>query len=137
MINATSGGADGAVTAEGGIRLAQAAAGRGTRLVHVSSDAVLSGTGRDRHDESCFPDPLTPYGAGTRSPLRRAPWLRHRLHSRLPPLRPYPASALVPGRGFLGPGADASSGDQERHSSPLSSPRGQGAAAGGAAVGNF
>jgi dTDP-4-dehydrorhamnose reductase len=63
LINATSGGADWAVTAEGGIRLAQAAAGRGIRLVHVSSDAVFSGTGRDRYDESCLPDPLTPYGA--------------------------------------------------------------------------
>ncbi|WP_030841432.1 SDR family oxidoreductase [Streptomyces sp. NRRL S-475] len=63
VINATSGGADWAVTAEGGIRLAQAAAGRSIRLVHVSSDAVFSGTGRDRYDESCLPDPLTPYGA--------------------------------------------------------------------------
>ncbi|MEU4077566.1 SDR family oxidoreductase [Streptomyces venezuelae] len=63
VINATSGGADWEVTAEGGIRLAQAAAGRGIRLVHVSSDAVFSGTGRDRYDESCLPDPLTPYGA--------------------------------------------------------------------------
>ncbi|CAL9331371.1 SDR family oxidoreductase [Streptomyces sp. enrichment culture] len=63
VINATSGGADWAVTAEGGIRLAQAAAGRGIRLVHVSSDAVFSGAGGDRYDESCLPDPLTPYGA--------------------------------------------------------------------------
>ncbi|GLX22475.1 dTDP-4-dehydrorhamnose reductase [Streptomyces lavendulae subsp. lavendulae] len=63
VINASSGGADWAVTAEGGIRLAQIAAGRGIRLVHVSSDAVFSGTGRERYDESCLPDPLTPYGA--------------------------------------------------------------------------
>ncbi|MEU7028944.1 sugar nucleotide-binding protein [Streptomyces sp. NPDC046275] len=63
LINATSGGADWAVTAEGGIRLAQAAASRSIRLVHVSSDAVFSGTGRDWYDESCLPDPLTPYGA--------------------------------------------------------------------------
>ncbi|MEU9700265.1 sugar nucleotide-binding protein [Streptomyces sp. NPDC047981] len=64
VINATSGGADWAVTAEGGIRLAQAAARRGIRLVHVSSDAVFSGmAGRDGYDESCLPDPLTPYGA--------------------------------------------------------------------------
>lgn len=63
VINATSGGADWAVTAEGGIRLAQAAARRGIRLVHVSSDAVFSGTGRHQYDESCLPDPLTPYGA--------------------------------------------------------------------------
>ncbi|WP_328564923.1 SDR family oxidoreductase [Streptomyces coelicoflavus] len=63
VINATSGGADWAVTAEGGIRLAQAAAERGIRLVHVSSDAVFSGTGRNGYDESCRPDPLSPYGA--------------------------------------------------------------------------
>ncbi|MFB8085797.1 SDR family oxidoreductase [Streptomyces sp. NPDC055992] len=63
VINATSGGSDWAVTAEGGIRLAQAAARHGARLVHVSSDAVFSGTTRDWHDESCLPDPLTPYGA--------------------------------------------------------------------------
>ncbi|MEU7072965.1 sugar nucleotide-binding protein [Streptomyces narbonensis] len=63
LINASSGGADWAVTAEGGLRLAQAAAGRSIRLVHVSSDAVFSGTGRDRYIESCLPDPLTPYGA--------------------------------------------------------------------------
>ncbi|MEU3529317.1 sugar nucleotide-binding protein [Streptomyces sp. NPDC038707] len=63
VINATSGGADWAVTAEGGIRLAQAAADRGIRLVHVSSDAVFSGMGQDRYDESRLPDPLTPYGA--------------------------------------------------------------------------
>ncbi|MGW5498247.1 SDR family oxidoreductase [Streptomyces olivaceoviridis] len=63
VINATSGGADWSVTAEGGIRLAQAAAKRGIRLVHVSSDAVFSGTGRDWYDESCLPDPLSPYGA--------------------------------------------------------------------------
>ncbi|MET9111405.1 SDR family oxidoreductase [Streptomyces zhihengii] len=62
LINATSGGADWAVTAEGGIRLAQAAASRSTRLVHVSSDAVFSGR-RDSYDESRLPDPLTPYGA--------------------------------------------------------------------------
>ncbi|MGW1127987.1 SDR family oxidoreductase [Streptomyces sp. NPDC002526] len=63
LINATSGGADWAVTAEGGIRLALAAAERGIRLVHVSSDAVFSGAGRTHYDESCLPDPLTPYGA--------------------------------------------------------------------------
>ncbi len=63
VINAMSGGADWEVTAEGGIRLAQAAAKRSIRLVHVSSDAIFSGTGRDWYDESCLPDPLTPYGA--------------------------------------------------------------------------
>ncbi|KOV48685.1 SDR family oxidoreductase [Streptomyces sp. H036] len=63
LINVMSGGADWAVTAEGGIRLAQAAASRSIRLVHVSSDAIFSGTDRDSYDESCLPDPLTPYGA--------------------------------------------------------------------------
>lgn len=43
VINATSGGADWAVTAEGGIRLGRASAERGIRLVHVSSDAIFSG----------------------------------------------------------------------------------------------
>ncbi|WP_042419743.1 SDR family oxidoreductase [Streptacidiphilus anmyonensis] len=62
IVNATNGGADWAVTAEGPVRLAMAAARRGSRLVHVSSDAVFSGA-RVHYDESCLPDPLTPYGA--------------------------------------------------------------------------
>ncbi|MFJ9776736.1 SDR family oxidoreductase [Kitasatospora sp. NPDC101157] len=62
VVNATSGGPDWAVTAEGPVRLAMTAAKHGTRLVHVSSDAVFSGT-RIHYDESCLPDPLTPYGA--------------------------------------------------------------------------
>lgn len=63
VINATSGGADWAATAEGCFRLAQAAAERGIRLVHVSSDAIFSGMRHGGYDESCLPDPLTPYGA--------------------------------------------------------------------------
>lgn len=62
VINATSDGPDWTVTAEGPVRLAMVAAKHGSRLVHVSSDAVFSG-GRVRYDESCLPDPLTPYGA--------------------------------------------------------------------------
>ncbi len=62
VVNATSGGSDWAVTAEGPVRLAMATAKYGCRLVHVSSDAVFSGT-RVRYDESCLPDPVTPYGA--------------------------------------------------------------------------
>jgi dTDP-4-dehydrorhamnose reductase len=62
VVNATSGGPDWAVTAEGPVRLAMAAAKHGSRLVHVSSDAVFSGV-RVHYDESCLPDPLTPYGA--------------------------------------------------------------------------
>jgi dTDP-4-dehydrorhamnose reductase len=38
------------------------AAKHGCRLVHVSSDAVFSGA-CVRYDESCLPDPVTPYGA--------------------------------------------------------------------------
>ncbi|WP_436999622.1 SDR family oxidoreductase [Streptomyces sp. enrichment culture] len=62
IINATSGGADWAVTAEGPVRLALAAARHGCRLVHVSSDAVFSGA-NVHYDESQLPDPVTPYGA--------------------------------------------------------------------------
>jgi dTDP-4-dehydrorhamnose reductase len=62
IVNASSGGADWAVTAQGPVRLAIAAAKCGSRLVHVSSDAVFSGS-RDHYDESCLPDPVTPYGA--------------------------------------------------------------------------
>ncbi|MFC9582552.1 SDR family oxidoreductase [Streptomyces yangpuensis] len=63
VVNASSGGADWAVTAEGPVRLALAAAACGSRLIHVSSDAVFSGTSGVPYDESCPPDPLTPYGA--------------------------------------------------------------------------
>lgn len=62
VINASSGGADWAVTAQSPIRLAMTAARRGVRLVHVSSDAVFSGA-RVHYDESSLPDPITPYGA--------------------------------------------------------------------------
>ncbi|MFC9129751.1 SDR family oxidoreductase [Streptomyces sp. NPDC057099] len=62
VINATSAESDWAVTAEGPVRLAMAAAEYGCRLVHVSSDAVFSGT-RIHYDENCLPDPVTPYGA--------------------------------------------------------------------------
>lgn len=63
VINASSGGADWSVTAEGPIQLAVVAAKRGTRMVHMSTDAVFSGVGRVHYDESCLPDPITPYGA--------------------------------------------------------------------------
>lgn len=62
VINASSGGADWAVTAQSPIRLAMAAAERGVRLVHVSSDAVFSGA-QVHYDESSLPDPVSPYGA--------------------------------------------------------------------------
>ncbi|MFJ9967169.1 SDR family oxidoreductase [Streptomyces avermitilis] len=63
VVNASSGGSEWGATAEGGMRLAQAAAQRGIRLVHVSSDAVFSGRRHDLYDETCLPDPVTPYGA--------------------------------------------------------------------------
>nr|WP_181411853.1 sugar nucleotide-binding protein [Streptomyces sp. F8] len=63
IINASSGGAEWAVTAEGGMRLAQAAVQRGIKLIHVSSDAVFSGLRNGPYDEMCSPDPVTPYGA--------------------------------------------------------------------------
>ncbi|MFI0960480.1 SDR family oxidoreductase [Streptomyces sp. NPDC021080] len=62
VVNAAGGQSDWAVTADGAIRVALAAAERGCRLVHVSSDAVFSGA-HVRYDESSLPDPLTPYGA--------------------------------------------------------------------------
>ncbi|MFE2531650.1 SDR family oxidoreductase [Streptomyces sp. NPDC059371] len=62
VINATSGGSDWTVTADAAFHLVAAAAKRGCRLVHVSSDAVFSGA-RIHYDEACLPDPLTPYGA--------------------------------------------------------------------------
>ncbi|MFJ7164040.1 SDR family oxidoreductase [Streptomyces globosus] len=62
VINASSGDADWAATADGPLRLAVSTASRGISLVHVSSDAVFSGT--DVHyDETALPDPVTPYGA--------------------------------------------------------------------------
>ncbi|AZQ39324.1 NAD-dependent epimerase/dehydratase family protein [Streptomyces cyaneochromogenes] len=51
IVNATSGDSDWAVTAEGPVRLALAAAKYGCRLVHVSSDAVFSGA-RVHYDEN-------------------------------------------------------------------------------------
>ncbi|WP_329245300.1 sugar nucleotide-binding protein [Streptomyces sp. NBC_01478] len=62
IVNATSGQSDWSVTADGSIHVAMAAARHGCRLVHVSSDAVFSGS-RISYDESCLPDPVTPYGA--------------------------------------------------------------------------
>ncbi|MFD6888084.1 SDR family oxidoreductase [Streptomyces sp. NPDC059957] len=62
VINVSSGSAHWPTTAEGPIRLAMAAAKYGSRIVHVSSDAIFSGA--DVHyDESSLPDPVTPYGA--------------------------------------------------------------------------
>ncbi len=62
VLNASSGSAHWPTTAEGPIRLAMAAAKYGTRIVHVSSDAIFSGA-HVHYDESSLPDPVTPYGA--------------------------------------------------------------------------
>lgn len=62
VVNASSGDADWAVTADGAVRLARVTAERGIRLLHVSSDAVFSGS-RVHYDETALPDPVTPYGA--------------------------------------------------------------------------
>ncbi|MCX5129420.1 sugar nucleotide-binding protein [Streptomyces sp. NBC_00347] len=62
VLNVSSGSAHWPTTAEGPVRLAMAAAKYGSRIVHVSSDAIFSGA--DVHyDESSLPDPVTPYGA--------------------------------------------------------------------------
>lgn len=63
VINTSSGRADWAVTAQGPLHLALAAAKHGTRMVHVSTDAVFSGADRVHYDETCLPNPITPYGA--------------------------------------------------------------------------
>ena len=62
VINAAFQQADWASTADGAVHVAIAAASVGARLVHVSSDAVFSGTAI-RYDETAIPDPTTPYGA--------------------------------------------------------------------------
>ncbi|MFI1741601.1 SDR family oxidoreductase [Streptomyces sioyaensis] len=62
IINASSGGADWAITATGPIQLAMLAGRRGIRMVQVSTDAVFSGAAV-HYDESALPDPITPYGA--------------------------------------------------------------------------
>jgi dTDP-4-dehydrorhamnose reductase len=62
IINAAYRQPDWATTADGGAHVALAAAAVGARLVHVSSDAVFSGAA-PRYDETCLPDPVSPYGA--------------------------------------------------------------------------
>jgi dTDP-4-dehydrorhamnose reductase len=62
VINAAYRQSDWATTADGGMHVALAAAAVDARLVHVSSDAVFSGTAAS-YDETHSPDPTTPYGA--------------------------------------------------------------------------
>jgi dTDP-4-dehydrorhamnose reductase len=52
----------GRVIADGAAHVAMATAAQGSRLVHVSSDAVFSGR-EVEYDESAPPDPLYRYGA--------------------------------------------------------------------------
>jgi hypothetical protein len=54
-----------AVRCAGPTQLAIVAAKLGIRMVHTSTDAVLSGVGRLHYDDSCLPDPITvpPCGA--------------------------------------------------------------------------
>ena len=62
IVNAAYRQSDWETTADGGLHVALAAAAAGARLVHVSSDAVFSGAAPS-YDETCQPDPVTPYGA--------------------------------------------------------------------------
>ena len=62
VINAAYLQSDWAATADGGAHVAFAAAAVGARLVHVSSDVVFSGEAVT-YDETCLPDPVSPYGA--------------------------------------------------------------------------
>ena len=62
IINAAYRQSDWQTTADGGTHVALAATAAGARLVHVSSDAVFSGTAPS-YDETRPPDPVTPYGA--------------------------------------------------------------------------
>jgi dTDP-4-dehydrorhamnose reductase len=62
VVNAAYRQADWTTTAVGAANVALAASAAGGRLVHVSSDAVFSGAAI-RYDETCVPDPITPYGA--------------------------------------------------------------------------
>ncbi|WP_169982652.1 sugar nucleotide-binding protein [Microbispora sp. H10836] len=62
VVNAAYRQADWTTTAAGAANVALAASAVGGRLVHVSSDAVFSGAAI-RYDETCVPDPITPYGA--------------------------------------------------------------------------
>ena len=62
IINAAYRQTDWETTADGAAHVALAAVAAGARLVHVSSDAVFSGTAPS-YDETRQPDPVTPYGA--------------------------------------------------------------------------
>lgn len=62
VVNAAFRQAEWRSTADGAAYVALAASTAGVRLVHVSTDAVLSGAAV-HYDETSVPDPITPYGA--------------------------------------------------------------------------
>ncbi|MEU4226025.1 sugar nucleotide-binding protein [Nonomuraea sp. NPDC026600] len=62
VINVAYRQTDWTTTAIGAANVALAVSTAGGRLVHVSSDAVFSGAAI-RYDETCVPDPISPYGA--------------------------------------------------------------------------
>ena len=62
IVNAAYRRSDWTTTADGTAHVALAASAAGARLVHVSSDAVFSGSATFYY-ESSVPDPTTPYGA--------------------------------------------------------------------------
>jgi dTDP-4-dehydrorhamnose reductase len=62
VIHTAAGRGDWRVIADGAAHVAVASAAQGSRLVHVSSDAVFSGR-EVEYDESAPPDPLYRYGA--------------------------------------------------------------------------
>lgn len=62
VINTAAAIDDWTVTATGAANIARACATSEVHLVHVSSDAVHSGT-KTRYTEADHPDPVTPYGA--------------------------------------------------------------------------
>jgi len=62
VIHTAAGRGDWRVIADGAAHVAVASAALGSRLVHVSSDAVFSGR-EVEYDESAPPDPLYRYGA--------------------------------------------------------------------------
>jgi dTDP-4-dehydrorhamnose reductase len=62
VVHTAAGRADWRAIADGAAHVAVAAAALGVRLVHLSSDAVFSGSAVD-YDETALPDPVYRYGA--------------------------------------------------------------------------
>ncbi len=62
VVHTASGREDWRAVADGSANVAVAAGEQGVRLVHVSSDAIFSGT-QVEYDESALPEPVYPYGA--------------------------------------------------------------------------